>query len=182
MKKLANLIIITIIYFQSSIVNAQTLSPKVIATCGGYQIAGGISLSSTMGETFYTTLQNGNIMLTQGQQQPYITLSILNLRSFIEGYYLPGGTMQAVLFNAGIVSDPLLCDSIIVELRDQLNPATIVFSNTVALHTDGWAQLSLPGSFTGGNYYIVIRSRNAIETWSKLPVTLGTNTSFDFTQ
>jgi hypothetical protein len=34
----------------------------------------------------------------------------LNLKAFIEGYYLPGGSMQAVLFNAGIVSDPLLCD------------------------------------------------------------------------
>ncbi len=162
---------------------AQTLSPKATPTCGGYATCGGNSLSFTIGETFNTTLQNGNVLLTQGQQQPYITLRILNLKAFIEGYYLAGiSEMQPVLLNGGAGADPLVCDSIIVELHDQLSPSTIVASQTVALHTNGMAQLTLPGNIMGASFYITIRTRNAVETWSKLPVTLGTNTSFDFTQ
>jgi PKD repeat protein len=143
------------------------------------------TISVSTAGTFTVTVTDGNGC---SGASPSVSTTVnvctlnLNLKAFIEGYYLPGGSMQAVLFNAGIVSDPLICDSIIVELHDQLNPVTIVSSNTVALHTNGWAQLTLPGAFIGGNYYIVIRSRNTIETWSKLPVTLGNNTTFDFTQ
>ncbi|MBK9401485.1 MAG: choice-of-anchor D domain-containing protein [Bacteroidetes bacterium] len=143
------------------------------------------TISVSTAGTFTVTVTDGNGC---SGTSPSVSTTVnvctlnLNLKAFIEGYYLPGGSMQAVLFNAGIVSDSLICDSIIVELHDQLNPVTIVSTNTVALHTNGWAQLTLPGSFIGGNYYIVIRSRNTIETWSKLPVTLGTNTTFDFTQ
>ena len=161
--------------------SSQSLSPVVTPSAGGYFAGGGNTLSWTMGETFNTTLQSANNLLTQGEQQPYITLRILNLRAFIEGFYTANREQQPVLLNAGVGTNPLVCDSIIVELHDQMSPATVVASNTVVLHTDGWAQLTLPGSLMGGSYYIAIRSRNAIETWSKLPVTLGANTSFDFT-
>ncbi|MCX6351400.1 MAG: T9SS type A sorting domain-containing protein [Bacteroidetes bacterium] len=50
--------------------NAQTLSPNVIATNGGYAVGGGNSLSWTLGETFNTTLTSSNLILTQGEQQP----------------------------------------------------------------------------------------------------------------
>ena len=179
MKKI---IILLLVISHWSLVIGQSLSPRVITTNGGYFTGGGNTLSFTMGETFYTTLQNGNLMLTQGEQQPYITLRILNLRAFIEGFYIAGtGTMQPVLFNAGVSSDPTICDSITVELHDQFDPNILISTNFVALHTDGWAEVRLPTSLSGGSYYIAIKSRNAIETWSKVPVTLGNNTTFDFT-
>lgn len=179
MKKL---IIILLVISHWSLVNGQTLSPKVLATSGGYFTGGGNSLSWTLGETFNATLQNGSYMLTQGEQQPYITLRILNLRAFIEGFYLAGtGTQQPVLLNAGVGSDPTICDSITVELHDQFDPTITVSTNFVALHTDGWAEVRLPTALNGGSYYVAIKTRNAIETWSKLPVTLGTTTNFDFT-
>lgn len=162
---------------------AQILSPVATPTCGGYFSAGGNSLSFTVGETFYSTLQNSGYMLTQGEQQPYITLRILNLRAFIEGYYIAGTeTQQPVLLNAGIGSDPTICDSITVELHNQFDPNILISTNFVALHTDGWAVVRLPAALSGGSYYIAVKGRNSIETWSKLPVTLGANTSFDFTQ
>jgi hypothetical protein len=49
---------------------AQTLSPTVLATSGGYSTGGGYSLSYTVGETIVTTLQAGSHLLTQGFQQP----------------------------------------------------------------------------------------------------------------
>lgn len=55
--------------------NAQTLSPKVMPTSGGYSTGGGNSLSWTMGETFTATLSAGGKILTQGEQQPEINLT-----------------------------------------------------------------------------------------------------------
>lgn len=56
--------------FSSTSVFGQTLTPKVLATSGNYATGGGLSLSQTIGETFNTTLSNGSVLLTQGQQQP----------------------------------------------------------------------------------------------------------------
>ncbi|MBL0097200.1 MAG: hypothetical protein IPP46_12470 [Bacteroidetes bacterium] len=39
-----------------------------------------------------------------------------------------------------------------------------------------------PGSSIGNSYYIVVRHRNAIETWSKFPILFnGTAVTYDFT-
>ena len=54
----------------STAVFGQSLTPKVLATAGNYATGGGLSLSQTIGETFNNTLQNGSVLLTQGQQQP----------------------------------------------------------------------------------------------------------------
>ena len=54
----------------STVVFAQTLTPKVFATSGNYATGGGLSLSQTIGEPFNKTLINGAVLLTQGQQQP----------------------------------------------------------------------------------------------------------------
>ncbi len=147
---------------------SQTLSPKVTPSAGGYFTGGGNSLSWTMGETFNTTLQSGNTMLTQGFQQPYILLKLLNLKAFIEGFYIQGtGTMQAVLNN----SDPVLfpanyCDTITVALHQAASPYNLVTSKQAILLTNGNALVQLPGSLINSSYYIVLIHRNSIETWS----------------
>lgn len=56
--------------FSASGAMAQTLSPKVLPTTGNYFQAGGVSLSWTLGETATLTLQNGAVVLSQGEQQP----------------------------------------------------------------------------------------------------------------
>ncbi len=113
-----------------------------------------------------------------------VTVDItLNLKVFVEGLYLANGLMKAVLFNRGIETDPTACDYITVELRESLhlsNPA--VSSITTILHTDGTAQITVPSTINGGNYFIVIKHRNTIQTWSKNPVTFTSVTTFDFIQ
>ena len=47
------------------------LAPTVIASAGGYAESGGISLSWTLGELAVTTLEQGDLVLTQGFQQSY---------------------------------------------------------------------------------------------------------------
>lgn len=47
-------------------VSAQSLSPSVIGTLGGYSTGGSISLSYSMGETFTYTLSGGGYMMAEG--------------------------------------------------------------------------------------------------------------------
>jgi hypothetical protein len=49
----------------------QSLSPTVIASAGDYFDNGTVSISFTVGEVAVTTLEAGDVILTQGFQQPF---------------------------------------------------------------------------------------------------------------
>ena len=107
---------------------------------------------------------------------------LLNLRVFIEGYYLSNGQLQPVLYNALLTNDQSICDTIFVELHNAFAPYAIVESIQSLLLTNGTAEVLFPYSVLGNSYYLVIRHRNSIETWSKNPVLFDSfNKSFDFT-
>ena len=65
--------IITIILLASGamLAQGQSLSPTVVASAGGYLDNGTVSLSFTVGEVAVTTLTGGDMILTQGFQQPF---------------------------------------------------------------------------------------------------------------
>lgn len=106
----------------------------------------------------------------------------LTVRLFIEGFYLGGSAMAPVLYNNGLSTNPLDCDSVVVELRDPISPGTVLYAETTMLHVDGYASISAPISMVGSSVYLVVKHRNAIETWSKLPVMIsGAGATHDFT-
>lgn len=180
--KCPTLLAVWIIFIFSSQLSAQSLSPVVLPAGGKYLTGGGYSLSGTLGEPVNAMFQNGNLVLTQGQQQPYITLRLLHLKAFLEGAYMGGGQMQAVLNNNFPLVFPVTsCDSVTIELHDDANPFALITSATGILKTDGSADILFPAAYSNGSFYIVLRHRNSIETWSKLPVTFGAVTNFDFT-
>jgi hypothetical protein len=49
---------------------------EVIASAGGYNTGGGVSISWTLGETIIPTYTNGNLILTHGFQQQLIITSV----------------------------------------------------------------------------------------------------------
>lgn len=103
------------------------------------------------------------------------------LKKLIEGYVLGGGWMISNLFNNGLNPDPNATDSITVQLRSTTSPYTLIQSNQVLLYRNGFA--SIPTYPTNGAYYIVVKSRNGIETWSKTPVFFeGASVFFDFSK
>lgn len=180
MSKLS-IIYIAISLFIIDEAHSQTLSPGVIATSGGSVTNGGVSLSFTVGETAYSTLQNGNILLTQGQQQPYF-LHLLHVKAIIEGYYLGGGQMIAALHQSDPLSYPSdYSDTITVELHSSVAPYDMVTSQQTIIHTDGSSTCSFPNGLSG-LYYIALKHRNSIITWTKNPVIFSDNhLTFDFT-
>ena len=87
---------------------------------------------------------------------------ILNLKVFIQGYYLGAGMMAAVI---DPINNPTLCDTLVLQLANASAPYQIQYTDTSVLHTDGSVQFEFPLSLTG-NYYFVLRHRNSLETWS----------------
>ncbi len=103
--------------------------------------------------------------------------STLNLKVFIEGLYISPDSMMAVL---DPVNYPTICDSITVELHDTINPFDVISTVTNVISTKGLGQFVFT-NLEPRSYYIVVRHHNSVETWSKMPVMIGLNTSYDFT-
>jgi hypothetical protein len=107
--------------------------------------------------------------------------STLNLALNIQGYYdLDAHAMRPVMLNQGAGSSSTVVDTITVDLHDGSSYATIASVQAV-LNTDGTVTAVLPP--VTGSYYIGIRYKNTIETWSTNPVsfTSGATTSYSFT-
>ena len=93
----------------------------------------------------------------------------LHLKLFIEGFYLQGGSMS-------------IGDTINVELHDVALPNTLLFSKRDIIDQNGNGIFTFPNGVLNNSYYVVIRHRNTIETWTKVPVLFNsTSINFDFT-
>ena len=96
----------------------------------------------------------------------------------IEGYYSGSGMMNPVLMNQGIGMNLNDCDSIEVELRDP-NNFNLVSAVKTLMQTDGTATCLFPSM--NNTFYVVIKHRNSVETWSSNPVMISGNSNYYFT-
>lgn len=108
--------------------------------------------------------------------------STLNLTAFIEGYYLGGGLMRPVLLNSGVAgASSSQTDTITVELRNPTTPYGVFSTTKGVLATNGTATINTnPSQAVGNSYYIVLKHRNAVETWSAAPVPINASGSYNF--
>ncbi|MBA4853839.1 3-coathanger stack domain-containing protein [Emticicia sp. BO119] len=88
---------------------AQSVSPQVIASAGGYAATGNVQLSWTMGETFITQLTTPALSVSQGfQQNLNICLSLVDYR------YVKAGNPYQSLF-------PLVNNMVIDQIPEQVS-------------------------------------------------------------
>ncbi len=139
----------------------------------------------TSSQTFTVSISDGT---TCHQEIPAPDINVipctisLNLKLFIQGLYLSNNLMQPVLNTTGLNVSNVACDSITIELHDPLTINSVFKTNTVLLNTDGHATVTYPKAVIDNYYYIAIRHRNSIETWSKDPILFtGNEVNFDFT-
>jgi len=101
----------------------------------------------------------------------------LHARLFLQGFYIGNGKLYAVA-DAQVYPD--LCDTVIVELHD---PTSLIVSYTsnATIDIDGNLQTQFPFEARDHSYYLGIRHRNCIETWSSNPVSMLSHTYYDFT-
>ncbi|MCL4280598.1 MAG: hypothetical protein KJZ60_13110, partial [Ignavibacteriaceae bacterium] len=85
----------------------------------------------------------------------------------IEGFY-NGSTMKP--------------DTVTVELRSTSAPFAIVDQAKIFLSSTGVGSARFYNAVNGVPYYIVLKHRNSIETWSAVPQSFSSNTMiYDFT-
>ncbi len=144
----------------------------------------------------YLTTGNKNVTLTVTDitgcyandfQTIYVNhcYKTLSLKLFLQGYYLSGTqTMTSALLNQGQNNTSTQTDTVTVELHDVMMPQNIIATSKGVVNTDGTMACNfynLP-SYTMG-YYIVVKHRNSIETWSNglLMFNYMNQANYDFT-
>lgn len=121
---------------------------------------------------FYNPYNSNQVWVTSfgnGIKAGYTSLPAisLNITLGIEGFW--NGVTQ-------------VRDTVRIYLRNSSAPYSPVDSSVVYLSSSGNAQVNFPNA-SSGNYYIEVKHRNALETWSYAAVNLtgGSTTNYNFT-
>jgi hypothetical protein len=114
---------------------------------------------------------------------PYNVNTVLNLKLFLEGFYIGNGLMHTTLYDLGLSTVSDATDSVSIHLwkSNHLSNNNPDYSVKALLHSNGNVSASFPPATYGNSYYIAINHENAMETWSVSPILIGANTNFDFT-
>jgi len=127
------------------------------------------------GSTVSSTATNTDIGFTGFKKGDVV----LNLTAYIEGY-MDGGSMRPVLQNSGETGTGTQCDNLTVELRNATAPYALAHTFDGIINTNGTMTCTYPGAASGNSYYIVLKHRNAVETWSASPVLFGSTNNYSF--
>ncbi len=165
----------------SMIVHLPTYSNTPVTALGSYTWNGN-TYSSSGFYSYSTTNQYGCDSFA------FINLTILpatvtvSVTAILEGYYCAScDSMVSVLYNQGIEpSQSNHVDSVIVELHNGTFPFALAYSYKGIMNSNGNINCTFPGYALGGNYYIVLKHRNSIETWSATAAYIGNFTSYNF--
>jgi autotransporter-associated beta strand protein len=125
----------------------------------------------------------GAIILSNGEIVPNTSSGNINVSviAFLQGLYSGNGTLIAAPFNSDGVSPTNISDTVTIEIRDGVSGG-LVLALPAILSTNGVANFSISNSFSGLSYYIVLKHRNSVATWSAAPVLFSAlGTSYDFT-
>jgi trimeric autotransporter adhesin len=125
-----------------------------------------------------------------GSDETFTTIAgkILSLKVFMEGLYSLGTGMmnKAQECTDGAVTfdkfPGTIVDTLSIYLANPTDPWAFVYKSFGnAVQTDGTISVSIPNTYSG-NYYIAIKQRSGVETWSAAPVSFSGGTiSYDFT-
>jgi len=134
----------------------------------------------------YNAIPTSCLTFDYGQVEDYtvnivLPTTIVTTKFNIEGFYdTATNAMRPVLANQGIGVSATDVDTVTIELRDAVTKA--LFATTTAmLQTNGIATATFNSSING-SYYLAIKHRNAIQTWSANPITVSSSTPlYDFT-
>jgi endonuclease I len=137
-----------------------------------------LSVSGTYTNTLINSLGCDSIVTLNLTVLP--SSALLTVKAFLQGFYLSNSTMNAVLFSEGESADTTICDSVKIALHNNTFPYTLAYSQTGMITINGLITCAFPAASIGNAYYIVVKHRNTIETWSNNAILLNASTSYDF--
>jgi PKD repeat protein len=153
--------------------------------------AEGTSTTNTISVTYGTNAVSGNLSVKGinpcGESGTAIRMITVNrevqAKLFLEGLYNSASQLmnKARNENGNYFADDI-ADKTDLEIRSSVSPYPVIISfSGLNLKTNGMCLFSAPSELTG-TYFLVIRHRNHLETWSALPVSfMVANPIFDFT-
>jgi hypothetical protein len=112
--------------------------------------------------------------------------SNLNLTAFIQGYDNGAGGMVAARYDNLVAAGSATpgnatdVDSVTVELHDAVTPATVSYTTTGMLQTNGTLAVTFPGATIGNSYYIALKHQNSVQLWSAAAVAITSTTAYNF--
>jgi hypothetical protein len=124
-----------------------------------------------------------NIVLNATPATP--SFKTLSVNVLLESLYEEGsGLMRQAQGESGPMYDPGVADKVDVKLHNATAPYASAYAyNDVDLSTSGNVTINTIPAAVTGSYYLVIKHRNSIETWSSIPVSFdgAGPVNYDFT-
>ncbi|HNB82278.1 MAG TPA: PKD domain-containing protein, partial [Chitinophagaceae bacterium] len=166
--------------------NARTTTASYLWNFGDATTGTGITTSHQFPASgnYTTTLTVNDITgcTATSNQLIYINPCItnLNLSVYFQGYHMGSGFVTTVLANQGVSISLMNVDSVTIELHDVMPPYSMLHSSHGIVQVYGNVSCSFPFNVSGSSYYIVVKHRNGIETWSNFPVFVSPTTFYSF--
>jgi hypothetical protein len=106
-------------------------------------------------------------------------LFTINLKMYFEAFY-ENGSLKSSLYNADGISDIALFDTVQIMLFDSMSN-TVVYNTKSIVDTAGACQILIPSAYSSSPYYVGIKHRGSIETWTNSPIILNNGIVYNFT-
>jgi hypothetical protein len=131
--------------------------------------------------SFLTTNSKGCDSLSILKLEMISCITTLNLHAFLEGYYRGSGSMTSLLYDLGNSNSSTVTDSIQVLLWRNNGSQNFNYVFNTVIYNDGNIYFQLPDSLRGHSFYIGLKQRNHLETWSSQSVEISYSTIYSFT-
>jgi hypothetical protein len=167
-----------------------TILPGVIGIsrianwAGGLPANGGILIYNPNGDTSVCKNVFYSFAISQFADQSVAQNLIENTIQYMMRDLVPQiQTLNLTVAIEGLLNGTSVTpDSITIELRNSSAPYSLVETKKVLLNNNGQVSITLNNLQSSASYYIVIKHRNSIETWSSSPQTFSSNQlTYDFT-
>ena len=143
---------------------SQSIERHVISSTGSSTTAGGITLSSTVGEIATTTLISGSVVLTQGFQQPNpedLTSVPEDKKTNLDYKIYPNPTSDQLIIELN--SDKPA--ELVIEICDMSGKQVVLLKKTIHVSGNVKEQVDMT-SFAAGNYLLkLIYGNDAVKTF-----------------
>ncbi len=138
----------------------------------------GVQASSALASTYYKMRPNmmfgyeSNCLSARVPVIANISTSskVLHIKFFLEGLYAGNGLMRQAQGASGPQFGAGIADRVALRFHNATSPYDLAYEvSNIDLLTNGLLSINNFPCNISGNYYIVIKHRNSIETWSALP-------------
>jgi hypothetical protein len=157
-------------FYKASIYDGAAWTSKFNPT-----ISPSITSSSFSGISSFGNLQIGEDSTSSS------SLTSISIKAYLQGLYIGSSTMNSAPFDANGITPSTIADTVQVELHEVNSPNALVFSTRDTISISGFANIYFPSAIIGNSYYVVLKHRNSLATWSSIPVSFSAaGTSYDF--